>query len=161
MNILIWLKKNVYIYINHLRAESIFITYWLDRGLNPGLQASQPGCVHSITTTLWLNRQKSMLINKDKGSGITRDTFSVLDLTYKFIEVTNSKKPFLTLRGYTYRQTNQDDRHWSCTTRTRTRCQARLRFNDHKEIVFHKLTHNHSAPRYFKTSTGKYVKVRE
>lgn len=148
INILIWMKMYVYLYINHPRAERSY----------PEPQASQSG---GVTLPLWLNRQKTMLINKDKVPGITRDTFSVLDLTYKFIEVTNSKKPFLTLRGYTYRQTNQDDRHWSCTTRTRTRCQARLRFNDHKEIVFHKLTHNHSAPRYFKTSTGKYVKVRE
>ncbi|XP_063366730.1 uncharacterized protein LOC134655207 [Cydia amplana] len=63
------------------------------------------------------------------------------------------------LQDHTFRQTTKDSRYWSCSRRTITRCQARIRFNDAKEISFLNLSHNHPPPKYKPSQDGKLVRL--
>lgn len=60
------------------------------------------------------------------------------------------------LRNHIYVQTTTINRYWHCCKKASTRCPARLRFDEHFNLVFYKFQHTHPPPPYFLTPDGKY-----
>lgn len=60
------------------------------------------------------------------------------------------------LKNHFFVQTTGGRRYWHCYRRITSKCKARLRFDEHFNLVFSYSGHTHNPPSYFITDDGKY-----
>ncbi|KAH9645077.1 hypothetical protein HF086_005622 [Spodoptera exigua] len=80
------------------------------------------------------------------------------DLDFKFIP-SGRGKHLLLIEDHTFNQVKKDFRYWNCSKRTTAGCKAKIKFDNHNNIISYFREHNHSAPKFF-IHNGRYVKLR-
>lgn len=80
-------------------------------------------------------------------------------LSYETIPSGKGKKNLILLQGYTFSVQGGSSRKYYCSSKHKTKCQAKVSLDQNMAIDYGVLQHNHPAPRYYRTTSGALIKL--